>query len=307
MGILLALFLLPGKIAMSLLGPQLDAFLAVVKNNTVNAAAETLFLTQTAVTQRIKALETQLRTSVFTRTRRGMVLTQEGKALLKYCQSALLLEGEVMAQIQGAGVETTTLITLTAPTSTMQSRLIPSLVPLVKKFPKLRYQFCFSDIEIRHNALREGRVDFAVLEQSDLAPEMQMKPLVPENYVLVASAEWKSRSLEEILSKEPMIDFDPQDRMTLNYLKHYELQALLSHGGGLQDRHYADDTVAIARLVSKGLGYTALTEEFVMRYVDKGELIILNEGKVFQHPLVLAWYDRPEPPAYFKAIVNAIK
>lgn len=291
---------------MSLLGPQLDAFLAVVKHNTVNAAAEALFLTQTAVTQRIKALEIQLRTSVFTRTRRGMVLTEEGKALLKYCQSALLLEGEVMAKIQGAGTETITHITVTGPTSILQSRILPKLMPLTHKFPKLRYQFCFSDIEIRHAALREGRADFAILEPQDLSPEMQYKKLIPENYVLVASTKWQGRSLTEILKQEPMIDFDSQDRMTLNYLKHYGLEGDLPQTV-LQERHYADDTVAIARLVSHGLGYTALTDEFAKRYMDRGELMILNEGKVFQHQLVLAWYNRPEPPAYFQAILKAIE
>lgn len=286
---------------MSLLGPQLDAFLAVVKNNTVNAAAEALFLTQTAVTQRIKALETQMRVSVFTRTRRGMVLTQEGHALLKYCQAALLLEGEVMAKIQGAGIETITQICITGPSSLMQSRVIPSLLPLVKKFPKLRFQFCFNDIEQRHLALKEGRVDFAFLEQSDVSPEMKTKPLLPENYVLVASAEWKKKSLSEILNQEPMIDFDPQDQMTSNYLKNFGLEYK-----NIQDRHYANDTTAIANLVSQGLGFSTLTEEFAKPYVDKNQLIVLNNGETFQHQLVLAWYDRTEPPAYFKAILNAI-
>jgi len=286
---------------MSLLGPQLDAFLAIVKHNTVNAAAEALFLTQTAVTQRIKTLETQLRTTLFTRTRRGMVLTQEGHALVLYCQSAKLLEGEVMAKIQGAGLETFVQISISGPSSIMQSRVLKNLCPLIKKFPKLRFQFCFTDIELRHVALKEGRVDFAFLEKEDVAPEMQTKTLSPENYVLVASSKWSHRTLDSILSEEPMIDFDPQDRMTLNYLKHYGLDQNTQHA-----RHFANDTVALAKLASEGLGYTTLTEEFAKPYVDQNLLIILNKGQIFQHHLFLSWYDRPEPPAYFKAIVHAI-
>ncbi len=286
---------------MSLLGPQLDAFLAIVKHNTVNAAAEALFLTQTAVTQRIKTLETQLRTTLFTRTRRGMVLTQEGHALVLYCQSAKLLEGEVLAKIQGAGTETIVQISISGPSSIMQSRVLKNLPPLLNKFPKLRFQFCFTDIEMRHVALKEGRVDFAFLEKEDLAPEMQSKNLAPENYVLVASSQWKDRPLDQILSQEPMIDFDPQDRMTLNYLKHYGLDQHTQHA-----RHFANDTVALAKLASAGLGYTTLTEEFAKPYVDQDQLIILNQGQIFQHVLFLAWYDRPEPPAYFKAIIQAV-
>jgi len=42
---------------MILLDPQLIAFEAIVKEGTVHAAADTLYLTQTAVTQRIHLLE----------------------------------------------------------------------------------------------------------------------------------------------------------------------------------------------------------------------------------------------------------
>ena len=45
---------------MSLLSPQLAAFLAIVKRQTVHGASQDLGITQTGVTQRIKALEAQL-------------------------------------------------------------------------------------------------------------------------------------------------------------------------------------------------------------------------------------------------------
>ena len=68
---------------MSLLSPQLQAFLKVAEQKTVHGAADKLFLTQTAVTQRIRTLETSLGTTLFIRTRRGMALTSEGGALLR--------------------------------------------------------------------------------------------------------------------------------------------------------------------------------------------------------------------------------
>jgi LysR family transcriptional regulator (chromosome initiation inhibitor) len=52
---------------MSLLGPNLDAFMAVVAHKTVHAAAEGLCITQTAATQRIRNLEQRLKTTLFVR------------------------------------------------------------------------------------------------------------------------------------------------------------------------------------------------------------------------------------------------
>ena len=42
---------------MSLLDPRLQAFVSVIRNQTVHGASKELGLTQTAVTQRIRALE----------------------------------------------------------------------------------------------------------------------------------------------------------------------------------------------------------------------------------------------------------
>ena len=52
---------------MSLLSPPLEAFWAVVRKGTVQDASYILGITQTGVTQRIRSLEKQLKTTLFTR------------------------------------------------------------------------------------------------------------------------------------------------------------------------------------------------------------------------------------------------
>lgn len=286
---------------MSLLGPQLDAFMAVVQNRTVHAAADVLCLTQTAVTQRIRTLETNLRTTLFTRTRRGMTLTQEGESLLHYCHGALQLEGEVLAQIKGESHDATIELSISGPSSLLSSRVVPNVADLSSEYEHLRFRFIYNDEESRHKALKEGKVDFAIMEPQDAAPEMARKALEPEHYVLVASAQWKERKLKDIIEKESIIDFDPEDQITYSYLKQYKLFDLAKH-----DRFFANQTDAVAKLAAQGLGYTTLTEEFAKPYVDRGELIVLNKNQVYEYPMLLAWYERPEPPAYFKAIIETI-
>ena len=88
---------------MSLLSPQLLAFIKIVKHKTVHAAAAEIFLTQTAVTQRIRSLERSLKTTLFIRTKKGMVLTQEGEALLRYCNATIELEEEALSSIKEIG------------------------------------------------------------------------------------------------------------------------------------------------------------------------------------------------------------
>ena len=286
---------------MSLLGPQLEAFVAITRYHTVHAAAADLHLTQTAVTQRIRALETKLRTTLFTRTRRGMLLTPEGEALLRYCHAAMDLEGEAMAYISGAAKETEVRICITGPTSFMRSRIIPQCFPVMEKFPNLLIHFKVTDTEDRDKSLRAGTAEFAVIQPENLAREMQHKLLEPEKYVLVCTTKWKNRKLHNIIREERIIDFTPQDQMTFNYLKQYKLFDLAQ-----LERHFVNRTESLAMMLIAGHGYSLLTTEFSEPYIKRKQLMILNEGKIYENRLALAWYERPEPPSYFKAIIDAI-
>ncbi|HLB57069.1 MAG TPA: LysR family transcriptional regulator [Coxiellaceae bacterium] len=287
---------------MSLLSPNLVAFMAIVKHKTVHGAAHAIHLTQTAVTQRIRSLEKQLKITLFVRSRRGMALTQEGEALLHYCQAAKSLEGEALARIQKTGSETEVELTLCAPTSIMSSRILPSCLPIMKSFPNLLIHFDVDDIDDRYEKLRAGLVDLVIIREEHLRPEMQHKKLHPEEYVLVGSAKWKNRRLKEIIQTERIIDFDQTDTVTFDYLKKYDLFNESQH-----NRYFVNRTENLALLVSAGIGYTTLAKEFAKPYIAEHDLIILNHGKTLNISQALAWFDRPEPPKYFSAIVNAIK
>ncbi len=287
---------------MSLLSQQLQAFVAVAEQGTVHSAADKLFLTQTAVTQRIKTLERNLKSNLFIRTRRGMQLTTEGEALLRYCYRAQELEGEAMATIQGGGKTVEVSLSITAPTSIMMSRVIPAANLVAKQYNNLLLHYDINDHETRQHTLRSGRCDFAILSQQDVAKEMRSKLLVPEQYVLVGAASWKGRKIKEIVKSERIVDYNPNDQATFNYLKYYNLFTEAQHS-----RHYANRTDSLATMVTDGLGYTTLAKEFAQPYLKRGEMIILNQGKVHKVQSALTWYDRPEPPAYFAAMIAAIK
>jgi LysR family transcriptional regulator (chromosome initiation inhibitor) len=284
---------------MKLLSPQLQAFLKIAKLGTVHAAADALNLTQTAVTQRIKTLEIRLKTALFMRSRRGMFLTKEGESLLRYCHSFLELEGEALSSVTQTGTEKNVSICLTGPTTIMRSRIIPQCIKVVKKFPQLLIQFDINDNENRIHSLRNGNSQLAIIEKHWLSGEMQYKKLKPENYVLVAPSQWKNRRLKDIIKNEKIIDFDTQDKMTFNYLKQYDLFDLAS-----TDRHLTNRTDTLALLIENEVGYGVLPLEFAKSYLNNKQLIVLNNGKTYSHPLVLAWFPRHQQPKYFTSLID---
>ncbi|WP_161780709.1 LysR family transcriptional regulator [Tumebacillus flagellatus] len=65
---------------------ELETFLAVVAEQSLNKAAEALFLSQSTVTMRIKSLEEKVGCPLFTRTSRGVQLTEQGRLLVPYAE-----------------------------------------------------------------------------------------------------------------------------------------------------------------------------------------------------------------------------
>jgi LysR family transcriptional regulator (chromosome initiation inhibitor) len=287
---------------MSLLSPQLQAFMAIAKHKTVHGAAGFIHITQTAVTQRIHSLEAKLGTTLFIRTRRGMMLTPEGEALLRYCHAVNEIEGEALAKIKGAGIDSDIRIGITGPSSIMRARIIPQCYSVIKHFPHLLVHFDINDLENRIRSLRSGDSQLAVVRKEEVTPEMEFKLLQPERYVLVCTSAWKKRKLREIIATEHIVDYDFSDQMTFNYLKHFDLFDLVKH-----ERHFANRTDALAMMLVEGYGYGVLTMEFSQSYIEENQLIVLNAGKIYKTSMALAWYDRPEPPKYFSALINAIE
>lgn len=68
---------------------QLKSFVAVAHHGQLTQAAESLHLSQPAVTAQIKALERHLNTELFTRNAQGMQLTHTGQALLPRAEAML--------------------------------------------------------------------------------------------------------------------------------------------------------------------------------------------------------------------------
>src|SRR3954463_8106644 len=81
---------------LAMLLAQLEAFSGSPRLGNLSRAAETLSVTQPALTARLQGLERELGVALFVRAARGMTLTDAGQALLPYAQRALaqVVDGE---------------------------------------------------------------------------------------------------------------------------------------------------------------------------------------------------------------------
>jgi LysR family transcriptional regulator (chromosome initiation inhibitor) len=278
----------------------LEAFESVARLGTTHAAAIELAITQTGVTQRIKALEKELEVTLFLRSRRGMTLTEEGKILLQHQAAAQELEAQLYAKLKGTG-RTETSITIVGPTSAISSRIAMNCTALYTRFPFLRLHLRTKDLDSRIEMLKRGLADIAIVAPTMVPNEMESKKLKPERYLLVGSPSLKHRRLTDILTTERIIDFSSTDRTTTNYIRHFGFDHVTT-----RERLYVNETSALLHYFSSGIGIGALTEAVARPYLDQGRIIALNRGHALLEPLALIWYPRPNRPDYFREIIKSI-
>lgn len=246
---------------MSITNIGLDALEAIANAGTIASASKEIGVTQTALTQRIKALESELGCSLFVRSRKGMKLTPNGEILNLYAKERSQKERLVLRKLNGAESAEPIRLKISGPTLQTQRRVFNKLEPLKKKHPELYFEFDIDDSDDLFSKIKQGSADFIITSQRPPA-SLRYKKLESSEFILVGPYSWKKTPLKGNLEAGSVIDFNPHDKYTYNFLKHFKLLPK-----SLKERHFVNNTNQMIMLVERGLGYA------VFDILDVKELI----------------------------------
>ncbi|MFQ5933255.1 MAG: LysR family transcriptional regulator [Dehalococcoidia bacterium] len=244
---------------------QLEAFLEASQWKSFRRAAEALFLTQPALSDRIKRLERDLGQPLFHRMGRGVSLTEAGKALLPYAERALrdLREGrETLREIDPSADSTLHVGT---------ARVIGTYV-LPDVIAHFREQNAI-DVHMRSGRstevlkmVIEGEVHVGVA-RALADPQVETVPLYDEEIVLVSHpshrfAQEGSASIYDVAA-EPLILYD---RDSFYFL----LIDRVCREAGIVPRvlMMLDSIEATKQMVERGLGISFLPRSSIRREVE---------------------------------------
>lgn len=137
-------------------------FYTVAKCGSLTKAAQELFISQPAVSQSIKQLETQLGIALFNRTHRGMELSAAGgKLIYKQVEEALrLLDGaeNTLTELKTTATGT---IRIGATDSIFYHVLADKIAQYNLKYPAVKFELISSTSPYTVSQLKEGRCDVA--------------------------------------------------------------------------------------------------------------------------------------------------
>src|SRR6516162_4296557 len=116
---------------------DLLTFAAVASCGGITRAAGELHTVQSNVTNRIRALETEIGVPLFERHARGMTLTDAGKRLLPYADRLNVLSREALVAARDDGIAKGSLV-LGSMETTAAVRLPPLLAQFHQRFPEVQ-------------------------------------------------------------------------------------------------------------------------------------------------------------------------
>ena len=138
-------------------------FYYVAKSGSFTGAAEELCISQPAVSQGIKLLETNLGSNLFIRTQKGVKLTPEGEVLYSYIErgyeTILLGETKFKKMIDLENGE----IRIGASDMTLQFYLLSFLEAFHMKYPGIKVTVTNAPTPETLEYLYEGKIDFGVV------------------------------------------------------------------------------------------------------------------------------------------------
>jgi len=280
-------------------------FYIVAKNGSISSAANILYISQPAITFQIKKLEEQLGVSLFTRTKHGVLLTDEGKVLFNYVKTAIdsIDNGEnALSNLKNLDTGT-----IRIGVSTTICRYI--LMPYIEKFHEMYPNI---DIQINNNVsnnlikeLRNGNLDILMLFKPSIDnKDLKIQELVDVQDIFVGNKKYfdlmQGKTNLKDLEQYPLI-FPSSSSNSRTYLNKY----LKDNNSNLKPKLEVVSYNLIVDLIKAGFGIGYATKEFVSDEIKNKTLFEIKiKPSIQKRSIVIATIDKKEPNYSTKKLIE---
>ncbi|WP_316189772.1 LysR family transcriptional regulator [Bradyrhizobium sp. SZCCHNS1054] len=287
---------------------RLQYVVSTARYGSFTAAADRVGVTQSAITKSVADLEQQLGYSIFNRTARGVILTNEGRSFVE--RASRLLE-EAQDLLRGASAVSDPyagLLRIGVCPPSLEWLLVEPLSTLIGRHSKIRVNIVGGSYDRIVQQLRVGAVDVAVGYEAAFQeqPDFRREPMAPVRATFFVRKghpilDCKNVTKAEI-AKYDLISPSDSSPYNLAWRRIYE-----DSGVDLQERlHTVDYFPIVERLVRRTNAISVTTVEYAHTSIFKRHFACVPFLDVLRpSPLCCAtrlrWSPRPAVRAFIKA------
>ncbi|EPJ52577.1 MAG: hypothetical protein OFPI_13430 [Osedax symbiont Rs2] len=261
----------------------LSAFIAIVSKSSFEQAANTLFITQSAVSQRLKLLEQSLGQTLLLRSP-TIKPTPAGQALLKYAHNLSQIERSLAQELAPKKQLQWLKVSIATNADSLSTWLLSALAPWCQQH-KVLLDLRVDDQDQTHQLLRSGEVLGCISSVEQPTQGCTSTSLGSINYHCIASADFKkkyfSRGVDQrSLQKAPTVVFSRHDLLQHQYLKQfYSLDA------NRQLQHLVPSSDGYLEWIRLGMGFGMAPKLQMQQLLDNGELVLITPENSIAVPL----------------------
>jgi DNA-binding transcriptional LysR family regulator len=181
---------------------QLRTLICVAELGSLSKAADRLRIAQPALSRQVRMLEEELGIALFTRHGRGMVLTEQGRDVLKHATRITAELDEIRASASDVEAPLTGQVAIGLPPTVADIISVPLVAAFGKAHPKAVLRLVSAYTGYLLDWLHRGEIDLAVLYDPRSARSLRSRPLLLENLFLIGPPEARFSTVRAISFKE---------------------------------------------------------------------------------------------------------
>ena len=284
-------------------------FYVVANHLNITKASEELHISQPAISKSIKNLEDQLGGQLFVRTKRGVILTDEGREFYNYIKQAIEYISNAENKFTDLINLETGCIKIGISTTLTREFLLPYLEKFHTMYPKIDIQimtYLTSDLIPR---LRNGLIDLVILNVTDknYGNDIEIEKLKKINDCFVVNKNYKDLLDKEIslkdLNKYPLV-IQAKGSNTRDFLDNFARD----NGVLLKPNIELASYTLVIEFTKIGLGIGYATKEYIKNALKNKELFELKiKEKIPSRYIGMALSKNHLPNFSTKKLIEIIK
>lgn len=258
-----------------MINDRFRTLLVLSQEKNYTKTAELCNITQPAVTQHIKSLESHYGIKIFNRVGKELVITNDGQTLIDGARKMISINEQMQKKFFSGLSRQKKLdigITLTA-----SNHFIPEILKLVKfNMPHVRYAFHTLNVETIYDKMRFSELDFAVIDGTP-SKEFASKLLFKDELIFIASTKHPINYEVDLneLKKEKLILRDKKANTRIVFQNF-----LLNNNDNISNFDIVlevESTSLIKRLVIEQHGISLMSRAICQHLIDQN---VIKEIKV---------------------------
>ena len=254
-------------------------FCEVVKFKNISKTAESMYVSQSAVTQSIQKLEAMLGGNLFYRNKNGVELTEEGKNLYEYIKDSI----ETMSNAENIFSQYVNLqkgkIRIGGGNSLINSLILNPMLEFIKKYPDIDISIGSGITDNLMQKLTNGELDLVVLNlpfKLNKYPNIEVFPLKKSKYCFFCSKNYaKENNIKDLKNIEKCKfilpkTYSSKSKIVNDYIKNNNID--------IHSNYEVSSTSIMKKMVVNSIGIGFAKIETLNDIIN--DIKILNESSI---------------------------